>query len=246
MAVDPGTGFALKQAGSALVKTVLTSIGKGLAEFQERKGQRAVAALGSALADLEGLPPDGADEALARLLTTAEPGVHDPHEVLYETFRVFAFTRTEAAWPYIARMTAEYLSRSRAIDDLFRRSGWLLERCEQEDLSMLVEAVTYSRDVLADPDPEVVGVVWHGPDYGDVLGVDYQHRPFGLAVNAAAKVGLDAMPPARIVAGEFRGAEVLRLIQDARFGRQTNHERVFISRKHVANLAGVFTWRRVV
>jgi hypothetical protein len=125
MPVDALTAVATKFATTALARTVLTSVGRVLAEFQERKGERAVAALVAALADLKGLPPEAAAAELDRLLVSAEEGTRDPHEALYETFRMFAFARTETAWPFIARMTAEYISEGRVVDDFFRRAGWL-------------------------------------------------------------------------------------------------------------------------
>jgi hypothetical protein len=129
--VDPGVSVALKKfAASTLSKTVLLRIGQVLSEFQQRKGERAVNALVAALCELRGLPPGEAELRLDEIVTSAGEGLRDPHEALYETFRMFAFTRTEAAWPYIARMTAEYMEESRAIDSFFRRAGWLLERCE--------------------------------------------------------------------------------------------------------------------
>ncbi|MES2643877.1 MAG: hypothetical protein V4850_30595 [Myxococcota bacterium] len=171
MPLDPASAFALKLMGSALAKTVLTSIGKALAEFQERKGERAVASLVAALGGLKGLPPDEAARELDELLTTSEPGVRDPHEALYETFRSFAFTRSEAAWPFIARMTAEYVERGCKVDSHFRRTAWLLERCDAEDVDLLVAALTECRGRI-DEAPEG----FHLLAAGDRLKVKPEHQ----------------------------------------------------------------------
>lgn len=150
--VDPVvSALALKLVGSAISKVVLTSVGLALAEFQEKKAERAVNALIAALAELEALTPEAAGVKLDALLTTAVEGVRDPHEVVYETFRHFAFTRAEAAWPYIATMTAEYLAAKRPVDKFFRRMGWLLERCEAEDIEVLRAAARATAEELSKP-----------------------------------------------------------------------------------------------
>lgn len=226
---------------SLLTRGVFARVGDAIEVRRARKAERAFQLLVDALVDADGLPPEEAAAHIERILVAGEEGVPDPHDTLYEAFRSFAFTRTEAAWPYIGRLTADYVAHRRRIDTLFRRAAWLLERCEEEDVVMLVQATTFTRDLLAQAaDPEVLGVVWCGQEYADPLGIDYQHRPYGLSVNAAVKPGLDAVGVARLVPGESRGTDVLRLVQDARFARLTNQERIFISREHGASLAQVF------
>lgn len=91
------------------------------------------------------MPAAEAEAEVRRLMTVGDPA-HD--EKLYEAFRHRAFLRSAAAWPYIARMTAMYAREGRAADDFFRRMGWLLERCETNDIEAIYKASRATAEAL--------------------------------------------------------------------------------------------------
>jgi hypothetical protein len=103
---------------------------------------------------------DGSDGSQGMEAYVAGSGP-DQEDLLYDTFRSMAFGRSRAAWPYIARMTADYLvNRGGRPDTFFKRTAWLLEQCEDEDIVVLGEIVSATVSVLADmADHRVAGVV---------------------------------------------------------------------------------------
>ena len=78
--------------------------------------------------------PEEAREQVKKLLTEGDPE-HD--DKLYESFRHMAFSRGDASWPYIAKLTAEYIDNGQPTDAFFKRVGGLLERCEDQDIALL-------------------------------------------------------------------------------------------------------------
>lgn len=203
------TTIALHVALSEMEKVVDHSISGAIAAFRRVRGDRAVRALVDALAELDGLPRDEAAKKLDDLLTSGEPGVRDPHEVLYETFRSLAFTRTEAAWPYIAKLTASYLPgtyrEQKPVDDYFRRMGRLLERCEQRDIVALrkVAEATLTQASAANA-PKAGNYAWVDRGNG-IMEVGFQSAPAPASVPVT-------------LATLYDGGDLINLVEDARLG----------------------------
>ncbi|MBK7759565.1 MAG: hypothetical protein IPI35_24840 [Deltaproteobacteria bacterium] len=179
-----------------------------------------MASLVDALCRLKGCPPEEAAAQLDEILTSGQPWVGDPHKVLYETFRSFAFTRTQAAWPYISQMTAEYIEQRKTVDTFFRRMGWLLERCEDEDVALLREAFVWSGDVIAGKRKEVTfdrqhhsGITWS--QSGSMIKIEPTHLNQSqdrsdvsqtVDPNGDSRGGRSAVPPRGQQARGVRGS----------------------------------------
>lgn len=103
--------------------------------FQERVTQRRAARAMQVYLDqwatLRGLDAGDAEDEVRRML---HDGTAEEDEALHQMFRSMAFSRSPAAWPYIARMTAEYVNDGRPVDEFFRRLGVFLERAAQPDI----------------------------------------------------------------------------------------------------------------
>lgn len=182
-----------------------------------------------AVTELGNYEGEEAEHRLDVLLAECTP---DQEELVYQSFKAMAFGKSSAAWPYILRITADRLvNHGGAPDTFFRRAAWMLERCEEDDLPMIEAACRASAEFLALAEHvSALGVVWCTADGGR-----------GLTINATKGPGLDAAVPTRVVAPDgFRGADVIGLVQEARFARLTNHERAFISRKYVDKLSTLF------
>lgn len=134
---------------SLLTRGVFAQVGGALEARRARKVDRAFQLLVDSLVELDGLPAAEQADRLERMLIAGEPGVGDPHQALYEAFRSYAFTRTEAAWPYIARLAAPYVANTRPVDDCFRRTAWLLERCDDKDIAILRAAFRACEELIA-------------------------------------------------------------------------------------------------
>lgn len=118
-------------AGSLARMAVAPMMNRFLARIGNEKAARAYNLLIESLAVAGDLPPDDAQERVRTILEGAEPEVEDH---LYENFQSMARARTEAAWPYIAKLTAEFIHNRRPVDTYFRRVGWLMENATEEEL----------------------------------------------------------------------------------------------------------------
>jgi hypothetical protein len=135
--------------------------------------------------------------------------------VLYETFRSFADTRTEAAWPYIARLTAQTIRRG-GVDTFFRRAARLLERCEHDDLERLVAATRWAAHALT-----------VHPSEQDLVAVCFVVRGDKLAALVHYRMPEDGSAAARHhdhgpITGrnDPRGFDLIQLVIDSRLARQ--------------------------
>ncbi len=148
--MDPVATHVAAAAFKSLLKNgVFSELAGALEARRARKVEGAFRLLVESLVELEGLAEPEASQRLEHILLAGEPGTGDPHEALYQSFRSFAFTRTEAAWPYIARLTADYLVENAPIDSFFRRMAWLLERCEDHDVEVLRVAARTTAEKLS-------------------------------------------------------------------------------------------------
>ena len=195
---------------SLVTRGVFAKVGDTIEAWRARKVERAFQLLVASLVELDPLPEAAQSERLERILLAGEPGTGDPHQALYEAFRSFAFTRTEAAWPYIALMTADYVHHNRPVDKFFRRMGWLLERCEEEDIEVLRAAARATSAKLSEPPdfPNLL-VTWKCVTTSAEMEVD--------VVNADEGVGSSLMGNGG--AGDTAADAVRALLAESRLAR---------------------------
>lgn len=162
-------------------------------------------AVDNALRDVE---DPGEPRSLESYLQEAR---EDQEDLLYETFRSMAFSKSRAAWPYIARMTADYLkNRGGKPDTFFKRMAWLLERCEDEDVHFIARALVLTRECVNEATGEAEDPV-----------VEWTHGGGG-ALTVSARRGRGVSASVRVVAGEFpRNYEVNGLVRESRIGRSS-------------------------
>lgn len=140
-ALDVATGTPM---GTAL-KLAHDFVGVFQVRATERRAARAMQVYLDSWSTLRGIQPGQAEAEVARML---HEGTAEQDEALYQMFRSMAFSRSPAAWPYIARMTAEYINEQRPADEFFRRLGLFLERAAEPD----VRWCSYFADVTQLPE----------------------------------------------------------------------------------------------
>lgn len=136
-AAAAAVGVAPIIAPAAALGLGVKYLGAMWARVRDEKAETAYAAFVEQWATVNMMHPEEAAQEVHPLLSEGDPA-HD--DALYETFRHLAFMRSDRAWSFIARMTAMYVREKRPVDDFFRRAGWLLERCESEDVDIIVKA----------------------------------------------------------------------------------------------------------
>ena len=80
-----------------------------------------------------------------------------------------AFSRSDKAWPYMARLTAGYQQAHRPSDLVFRRVGRLLDSCDDADIEKLVIAANLTNAMLEGAIAsgwKVSGAFWSESDTG--------------------------------------------------------------------------------
>lgn len=141
----------------------------------------------NAVADVGHYDHQEAENRLAALLVDC---TQDQEDLVYDTFRAMAFGRSREAWRYILRLTAEYIvERQGKPDDFFRRTAWLLERCEADDIDSLRSALGQSRERIA-TGKELLGEIYKGgmagiawrPSKEENSGIQVQSVHNGLSV----------------------------------------------------------------
>jgi len=223
LAIDLATGGP---AGSLAVLPI-----RAVVDFahriEERRIKRALALLIEGLATAGDLPPDEAAQRIGDLLAGSSDREDD---LLYAAFRSMAYARSDAAWPYIARLTAEYLHHGQAADSFFKRASWLLERCEDEDVKLLVEAMQVSRMIKKDHlrRQETQGD-------GPLRSLVWKHKPVSntgshqimIVASPSATPGVASSSPGEREGGEG-WARLIALIREARIGyTDSNDQQVF-------------------
>ena len=208
------TGFDLATgtpAGS-ITRALVGGVWKLADRIEAARVKRALDLLVESLATVADLPRDEAASRLQELLDGASAEVDD---LLYADFKSKASARSEAAWPYIARLTAEYLHHGQPADSFFKRMGLLLERCEGEDVRVLCgiagEARRLSTEHGIGEDFHFLGC--HPCDGGMevCLNVGGMDRP--VSIKADALVPLD----------ELHGLDLCEMINQGRLGPQNNN-----------------------
>lgn len=182
LAVDLATGGP----GGSLAAIPLKAVWSLTQRIEQRKVRKALAMLIESLATAGDLPPD---EAATRIQGLLAGGSDREDDLLYAAFRSMAYSRSDAAWPYIARLAAGYLHHGQPADSFFKRVSWLLERAEEPDMAILREAVdhthhvlTFAQEGLKDrPDLALQGVAWR---YSQPAG----GRPLKMKINAIIPV----------------------------------------------------------
>ncbi len=195
--------------------------------LQRKKVERALDLLVKGLATAGDLPREEAEQQVGLLLESAAPQVQ---ELLYADFKSKANARSDAAWPYIARLTAEYLHHGQPADSFFKRASWLLERCEDEDVKLLVEAMQVSRMIKEDHlrRQETQGD-------GPLRALVWKHKPVSntgshevmVVASASATPGVSSSTPGKLE-GDEGLARLVALIREARIGyTDSNDQHVF-------------------
>lgn len=172
-------------------------------------------------AELNGYDDRMADEGLHRLLTDS---TQEQEDLIYESFKSMAFGKSRWAWPYMARLTADYLvHRDGTSDSFFKRAAWLLERCESEDIAFLKGAFSVTRGSL---------VAFRG-EYGDVAsafeGYEWVPNPGQLLVVSLSPQDEERSPMQRFEhdLGIDRNEDVVALLLESRLARRTPIGAVF-------------------
>lgn len=141
-----------------------------------------------------------------------------------------AYARSDTAWPYIARLTAEYLHHGQPADSFFKRASWLLERCEDEDVRLLVEAMQVSRMIKEDHlrrqetqgEGSLRALVWKHKAVGNVGS-----HTIMVVASAEATPSVASSSPGKLE-GDEGLARLVALIREARIGyTDTNDQQVF-------------------
>ncbi len=195
--------------------------------FQQRKAERALATFIESLAVAGDLPRLEAEKRVRLLLASTDPKTQD---ALYACFKAMFNGRSEAAWPYIARLTSMYVLYEPSVDTFFKRASWLLERCEDEDVKLLVEAMCESRKVQEDhlrrQEAQQAGklraLVWKHSVVGNVGSHEVM-----VVASASATPGVSSSSPGKLE-GDEGLARLVSLIREARIGyTDSNDQQVF-------------------
>jgi len=117
---------------------------------EQRKAAKALEHLIEEWARVGELPHAEAAKRTAELTKHGEP---QADSILYACFKHMAFSRCGSSWPYIARLTAEYLHLGKPTDSYFRRCGWLLERSEKSDVELMEKVAAELGGALELVDP---------------------------------------------------------------------------------------------
>ena len=207
----------LLKTGGALVSYFLARIG-------DERARRAYATFLEQWTSIADLSDDEAQERVNKLLAEGD-AAHD--DLLHEMFRHMAFSRADAAWPYIAKRTARYMSLGSPADAFFRRCGWLFERCEGDDIRLL-KMLVEETDQLSDRARELLST-----RKGAYRGVYCKlTRPRGGASDAIQVTVTitdreDGFhPPERKVQGGRELADFMVLLEESRLGERGMEDRV--------------------
>lgn len=175
------------------------------------------------------LPEDEADSEIRRLLDDPKAA-----EKLYESFRSMMSSRSEATWPYAAKLAAHYVVRKLEPDTFFLRAGWLLVRCEEEDIDILRQGFAESEALLGEVPAEgraPLGVEW----------LTHDQRGLCLAVNPDG--GRGSHRPLRTV-GQYsvwRAMDIVALLTESRLGvARPNSVHFPLSQGHIERLFALF------
>ncbi|MFH1467870.1 MAG: hypothetical protein ABIO70_26025 [Pseudomonadota bacterium] len=195
--------------------------------FQQQKAERALDTFIESLAVAGDLPRVEAEKRVRLLLASTDPKTQD---ALYACFKAMFNGRSEAAWPYIARLTSLYVLYQPSVDAFFKRASWLLERCEDEDVKLLVEAMQVSRMIKED---HLRRQETRGD--GPLCSLVWKHKPVSntgshqimIVASPSATPGVASSSPGEREGGEG-WARLIALIREARIGyTDSNDQQVF-------------------
>lgn len=227
LAVDAATETLLGSTAGMGFKLASTIAGK----VQQRKADRIYAEILCSWAGAAGAPVAEFE------LILWERALDDPafQDRIYDTFRHTANVRSEAAFPYIAMLTAPYAVGGKPPDEFFRRVAWLLERCEDEDIPVLRQAAHDTNSKVQRRENAANATVTWDFGKGPTVVVEF--------INAGEPIGVSITPQTARGSSHLDGAR--QLLVESRIGHAEGVHKVSfaLADGHIARLTELFAWR---